>query len=488
MPLVEAPDSRYHLRDWDELTYWEPMQYISEGLLPRDPGMASINGDSNSALLIVANFADSHKKKGGKSYELAKKLLNIIHQMRGKDGFHAYGPVRVLMWIPENLRNSFLPKTVAYRGRLSLQLEMICHMEEIIQSGEGARSKERRRPELLDIESSIRVLREMEKKNIYIPALRQNDVHKRALESLRHSGSVDLSKVKDPLGLGTTTHRDWHRELEQLEKDFRDSKYSQSVHVSMNTQPLPEPHTFKKLPSGFKYTPEYLRLVELQRHMRHSRKNEHMMESLFRDQGVIDSLELDTFNDELDVLERETKLRELKSLIERFDLHLEQLSARLRMQYTYNRDDRKALAQDPPLLMWDRRMAEPLVAHENEVYPTAPFSLLDLQPHPPELYPMTSEQRLQFDLIMRVLFVAVHRNISMLDAVAPGAFNAIVPQVSALRNPFRGGCRDVSRLEAHMLTREMAHGITMAWDEWSSKPSIAQLLLKIDLQGSSIIS
>lgn len=481
MPLVEAPNSRYHLRDWDEQTYWEPMQYISEGFLPKDPGMASTNRDSNSSLLIVANFADSYTKKGGKSYGLAKKLLNLIHQMRRKDGFHAYGPVRVLMWIPENLRNSFLPKTVAYRGRLSLQLEMICHAEEIIRSGDGARGKERRRSELLDIESSIGVLREMEQKNIRIPALRQDGVQKMAQESLRHSGSVNLPKVKDPPGLSTTTHRGWHRELEQLEKDFRDNKYSQYVHESMDTPP--EPHTLKKLPSESKYTPEYRRLVELQRHMRHNRKNEHVIESLFKEQGVIDSLELDTFNDELDVLERETKLRELKSLIERFNLQLEQLTARLRMLYIYYRDDRKALAQDPPLLMWDRRVAEPLLAHENEVYPmTAPFSLLDFQPHPPDLYPMTSEQRLQFDLIMKVLFVAVHRNLSTLDAVAPGAFKAILPRVPALRNPLRGGCRDVSHLEAHMLTREMVHGIIMAWDEWSSKPSIAQLLLKIELQ------
>lgn len=461
MPLVEAPDSRYHLRDWGESTCWDPTQYVSEGLLPKDLGTAGTNRNRNNAILIVANFAESFKRKGRKAIDLVKRIVQLTHEIQTKVGFHTYGPVRMLMWIPETLRSSALPNTVTYRGRFSLRLELTCHVEEIIRGGDGAREKEKRRPEFLDIASSIHALRKMEKSNIHIPYLRQDVIQKRARECLKDPGTINLNRVKDPLGMVAITPRSWHREMEQLEKDFRDGKFSRYSGASINTQ---------------SESPEYLRLLELQRNMRHIKKNELTIEELFQEQDVIDSLERDAYSVELDALERETKSRELTNLNERFNTRLEHLSFRVRMQYIHHRDDRRAFAHDPPLLMWDRRSAEPVVAHENEVYPNALFSLLDFQPHPPDLYPMTKEQCDEADLLLMVLFEGLDSNLSSLDVAAPGAYNAIIPQVPALRDPLRGGCRDVSLLKVHMLTREMVYGIIKAWGEWPFRPSLAQLL------------
>lgn len=415
----------------------------------------------NNNVLIVANLADSPHKKSEKAASLVKKIVSLTLGMQTKTGFNAYGPVRLLMWIPGNLRTSALPYTVGYRKRFSLRLELACHIEEIINHTDPPRMKEPRRPEFLDIASSIRVLREMEKSNIHIPHLRQDVSHQRAREFLETSGGRDLEKMMDPLAITSPTTRAWHREMEQLEKDFSDGQFRRVSDVSADKKSL---------------SPKYLRLVELQRNWRHTQKIKVMMENLVQEQDVIDSLERDACSDELDALERGAKSKELTYFSERFNARLEHMSVRLRSQFKQYRDDRRAFFRDLPLLMWDRRMAEPVVAHDNEVHPNVPFSLLDFQPHPPDLYPLTEEQMKQGDLMMMALFEHPEACFSSLDGTAPGACNAIIPKVPALRDPLRGGRRDVSLLHAKMLTPEMIHGMIKAWDVWPSKPSLSQLL------------
>lgn len=416
----------------------------------------------NNNILIVANMVDSSKKKSGKPSSLVRKIVGLTLGMQSKTGFNAYGPVRILMWIPRNLRTSALPDTVAYRKRFSLRLELACHVEEIIKCAGASREKETKRPDVLDIARSLQVLRKMEKANIQIPHLRQDVIHQRAREILEGSDCTNLENMKDPLAMISLTTRAWHREMEQLEKDFRDGKFHQYSDVSANKKP---------------YSPEYLRLAELKRHWRHMQKTQLIIEDLAQEQDVIDSLERDACSGELDALEREAKSKEHTYFSERFNTRLEHdVSVRVRAQYKNYRDDRRAFFQDPPLLMWDRRMAEPVVAHDNEVHPNIPFSLLDFQPHPPDLYPLTQEQMKQGDLLMVALFEHPDTCFSFLDVTAPGAYNAIIPKVPVLRDPFRGGRRDVSLLKANMLTPEMVHGMIKAWDEWPSRPNLSHLL------------
>lgn len=466
-PLVEASDSRYHLRDWDEPDYWDPAQYVSEGLLPKNLGTQGTNMNCNNAILIVANLVGFTLRKGAKASDLVKRIVDMIYEMQSKIGFHACGPVRVLMWIPGLLKKRALPYAVSYRGRLSLKVELACHVEEIVRSADEVRDKEKKRPEFLDIASSIQVIRKMEKNNIHIPILRQNVIQKRARELLEHADGTNLNKMKDQLGRISTISRAWHREMEQLEKDFCDGKFRRFSDESVDTK---------------SYSPEYARLMELQRNWRHNQKNMVIMEDLFQEQDVIDSLERDACSDELDALEREAKWKEVTYFNERFNTRLEHESVRVRAQFKHHRDERRAFFQDPPLLMWDRRLAEPVIAHENEIHPTVPFSLLDFQPHPPDLYPLTKEQIKQGDLLMMALFESPDKRLSSLDVAAPGAYNAIVPKVPALRDPLRGGRRDVSLLQPNMLTHEMMYEIVKAWDEWPHKPSLAQLVYHTGLK------
>lgn len=475
MPLVEAPESCYHLRDWDEPSLWNPTQYIREGLLPDDLGNPNQKNTCNNALLIVANLT-SHFRKNRKPVELATNMFHRMSEVRNKEGFHANGAVRMLVWIPENIRSALLPKTVPCRTRLSLQMEMVFHIEEVIQGGATVRAGVSKRPEILDIESTIRVLREMNKKNIHFPDLRRSDVHKRAQELIQDSSGVKLSESTGSLKQSTATPRGWHRELEKLEKDFHDGQFSKFIDGSIDTEPGSD--VPKAMPDQSRPSTKYNRLVELQRNLRWHQKNERIIDELFQEQKVIDSLEHDTWRSDLDALEREACIQRVKSLSERLKTRLEQLSARIRMQYVHHRDEQKGLALDPPLLMWDRRNVEPLTAYTDEVHPKASFSLLDFQPRSSNPYPMTGSQVFLFDLITRMLFQNTHQGVSILDAMAPGASNAIVPKVPSLRDVRRGGCRDLSSLQNNMLTREMVHGIILAWDGWPFKPTFGQILLK----------
>jgi transcription factor 1 len=465
-PLIERPESRFHLRDWDAQTSFAPERYISDGLLPKNLGGAGAATNCNNSLLIVANFAEGDKKiKQGNWYS---RIRGLIADMQTQQGLQAYGPVRMLVWLPAQIRRSLLPMTVSNRGPLALVFEMACHAEEIVATQIAPRKTAPRRAELLSIKSSIRVLMEMERRSIHMPPSRQSDVQKVAQEWLRDFGDEIVTSGNYPRELFAITPRSWHRELEKLQGSFEGENLA-AVHPPISTHS--EPLNSAANPRRFTSNQEYIRLRQLQNNLRHIQKNELIVESLIQDQCKIDSLERELRSGELDVLERDKKLRAQKKLEEQLKARVEQSSIRIRGLFMMQRDDSRALAQDPPLLMWDRRTAEPLLGYEDEVFPTAPFSLLDLQPHPGDLYPMSPELRGECMMIAKALFLRGYGSIHALDHIAPGACSAVLPKVGVLRDPLRGGKLDLSVVPSHMLTTEMLYGITKAWNEWPLKPS-----------------
>ena len=141
-------------------------------------------------------------------------------------------------------------------------------------------------------------------------------------------------------------------------------------------------------------------------------------------------------------------------------------------------DDRRAFAMNPPLLMWDRRKADPLLAREDEFYAPGQVALLDFQSKTTDEFPMTQEQSIYFDMISTSLFAprgpATPKH---LKTMAPGAFEALVPQVPAIRDPRKGGRYDVETVRVRAMTAEMIHGLALAWDNWVFKPSIEDALV-----------
>lgn len=484
-PLVDAPASRYHLRDWDDRTSAVPEQYIKDGLIRADLGKDNYTNDRNDSLLVIGNWSRSRRKGHRSLSESQLKIHRLVDDIRYKKGFQAHGPVRYLLWLSDADKHSLIPKSVSYRTKISLAIEMTCHAEEIAGEGEVSRHQERRREEALEIESGMRVVKEMERTNIQIALDRQDQRQKRIREYATNlAGSVALgtsTSTTNSSGMTFNKYRTWHKEMENIETDLREGKISKYSNAPLETDE--QLHTQPKHGSQKALSPEFHRLVELQRHFKHDKKNRAILDSLFREQEAVDSLELKLLCTGLDPLERERQLKEFTRRNEFVQAQLTQTNRKVQIQFSHDYDDKRALDQDPPILMWDKRKAEPLAAKMDEAYPPSRVALLDFQPKSSALSTLTSEQGVLYDLLSSTLFINSSQTLYVLNNLAAGAFDAVVSRVPALQDMRKGGRRDLSRLKVHSLTPEMMIEITLAWDKWAQKPSIAEMCSEAMIRG-----
>ncbi|KAL8733523.1 MAG: hypothetical protein Q9181_003556 [Wetmoreana brouardii] len=470
-PLVSQPNSRYCLLDWGDGDQWEPDRFVAEGLLPAFDTHRSRG--SNRSILVLANgsmssgrLADQHRYA-----RTHLKLLDWVSDIRKGSGFHAGGSVRMLLWCPEKETFPLMPRTIQYRSKISLQLEMACHVEEIVSSGDTIRGKQQKRDQVIDLSSGRRVARTMQQLGIEVPPGRQIELQEQTQDFPAKVGSDDATQQPSA---SSVQARGWHEELQDLRKMFQAGEFAQA-------EGLPLGKSFAVLPrgTGSKMTPEYARLVELERNLRHTQKRIKLVEELLQEQANIDALDLKAHDPALGERQRAAALREKhekkKELEERLD---NTKGAHTRQEFEYFKTDRKAYAQNPPLLMWDRRTAEPLKAYKEEFYPEKGLCLLDIEPIQPCPYPMTTAQDTFFSMLMTTLWQNASDNLTVLDRIVPGAFDAVTSKVPPLRDPSRGGERSLRDLPIRRLTPEMAYGITMAWLNWPFKPDLVELLRK----------
>ncbi|KAL8706832.1 MAG: hypothetical protein Q9201_000171 [Fulgogasparrea decipioides] len=469
--LVSQRNSRYHLLDWGDRDQWEPDRFVAEGLLPAFDAHGS-RGSNHSILVLANGSMSSGKLSEQQRYARTHlKLLEWVSDIRKGSGFHAGGPVRMLLWCPEKESLPLTPRTVQYRSKISLQLEMACHVEEIVSSGDAIRGKEQKRDRVIDLSSGRRVAKTMQQLGIEVPPGRQTGLREQTQGFLAELGSGDATQ---PTLTSSIQARGWHEELQDLRKRFQAGEFAQA-------DGLPLGKSFAMLPrgTGSKMTPEYTRLVELERNWRHTQKRVKLVEELLQEQANIDALDLKAYDLALGERQRAAALKEMREKKEELEKRLDTTKGvHTRQEFEYFKTDRKAYAQNPPLLIWDRRTAEPLKAYKEEFYPEKRLCLLDIEPIQPCPYPMTTAQDTFFSMLMTTLWQNPSDNLTVLDRIAPGAFDAVTSKVPALRDPSRGGERNLGDLPIRRLTPEMAYGITMAWLDWPFKPDLMELLRK----------
>ena len=467
-PLLDTPGSRYRLRDWPDSYVWQPKRYVEEGLLHDAEGYGGpppTTEETNNSILIIANLAGQrHKVVGEPRAALSAHLraFDFSHAVRHRSGFQSYGPTRMLMWLSDEDKRPLLPRTVGYRGKLSVYMEANFNLEEIVGFPHASDAKIRRE-DALAIESSKRVAKRMEENDIKIP------LHRQARPGDRIS---DLSKVS----------RNWHRELQELEEAFQRGKFNhyvegpaaESIDEDMSTA---RSGKAKKRRTVI-LTPEYKRMMTLRHVANGQNVTIDRINTILKTQEMTDKLDLELHRDDIKVLEQEEIIKALDSKIQNLKDELETLTAKQTKTLYFLDDDRRAFAMDPPLLMWDRRNAEPLSAKEDEFYAPGEMALLDFQPKTTDEFPMTSEQSIYFDLISTSLFGPTGKATTLkhLKTIAPGAYEALVPQVPAIRDPRKGGRYDIESVRVRAVTPEMIHGLAVAWDKWVFKPPIEDAL------------
>ena len=480
--LLDVPGSRYHLRDWDGDVPWHPEPYITEGLLPdlqRSSNKTHESVGRNDSLLIIANMSSLTKGQRPEyksGYESHKTLVKFTSSIIARSDFHAHGPVRMLMWVTGKEKSALVPRTVSQRRKLSLCLETACHVEEIVTGSQVLREKNQSREDILNVKSGKQVAERMRRLNVQIPPERQDETQRKVQEIFQGKAGDNALKFNDLGGKSPGISREWHEELRQLKTDFKSGKLSQFTGGPAGVQSRRRRHDPRI------FSPEWLRMVELERTIKSQERRKDHVDKLTIEQEKLDTLEFNAYREGLSEADRQEMLDEFDRQTREFKAQLEHVNVDRSTQLKFLMDDRRAYAQNPPLLMWDQRSAEPLLAREDEFHTPKDMALLDFQPRVPNPYPMTVAQAAFFQLIVSTLFSYGSQTPSCLKQLAPGAMEALVPRVPALQDPWKGGRRDLTDLRTRVMTPEMVYGLTLAWDKWPFKPP----LLDIRARGSAV--
>lgn len=435
---------------------------MAEGLLPALNAHDST--EPNQSILFLANTAYSaHQYAGSSTPRTHLKLLCWASDIANGVTFHAGGPVRMLLWCPEKDVASILPRTIRNRTKLSLLMEMTCNIEEIVSSDELVSAKQKKRDQVVELDSAKRVAKLMGESGVSIPPERETTLQKQIKEVVGRSKSNSAGGETEAT---STRARGWHEELEELGEKFKDVPTDSKGRYIM-----------RRIPTKIVEDPQFARFLELTRNFKAGQKRTVLIEELLQQQAEVDALDLQAHAPDLKESERTTALAKAQQIRQQIEEKLEDTKGHAtRDEFEFFKHDRKAFASNPPLLMWDHRRAEPLKAYKEEFYPEKPLSLLDVQPRHPLPYRLSGAQLLFFRMLTTALWQNRGDNLTALDRIAPGAFDAVTPNVSSLTDPTRGGERNILDLTIHRLTPEMAYGLTKAWFDWPLRPNLGDLI------------
>ena len=474
-PLLDEPGSRYQTVDFSNRKQcWSLQSYIARDLLPDQEVLAtptSADANNNPTLLILANMtryigARRNRQAMGKSSDSHYQILDYIRTLESMTGFHSRGVARMLMWMPNEEKVPLLPRTIFHRRRLSVDSELSCHVEEIVGGAVGEDGV--RREANIDIQSCIRTADRMARNAVQIPVSRLDEMP-RQLKEIGPEAMLEYAK----LSTGTIHgQRDWHRELQALRKVFAGNKESR-VDPELSGQGEKGCAT-----DELRRTPGYQRFLILQRTETAQKSMKAVIDRILRQEDEIRAEYLAIWREtSLDNPSRDERLRDLDRRIKHDKGLLQQRRRHLLLKLAHLMDDRAAWNDDPPLLLWDRRMAEPIIAHPKEFSAPRPLALLDFRPKPDVPFRLTGTQRKYLDVMLAALFGSPGHSIgAALDTMAPGAAAALIPHAPSLIDPFRGGRRDLDELRVRRLSPEMLLELAVAWEQWSFGPALEDLV------------
>ena len=420
-------------------------------MIPKSP-----IGSENATLFLVNATGRQIRTSRDESYRISDAVaLRFASASRHSNAFHARGPTRLLLWCDDSEKSTVLPRTVESRRKLATLIESHCHTEEVV--GFGTAVKGAQRDQSLIAKSGKLVRSRMLEKNILTPPGRD---------------------ITEEAGGYSGISRYWHEELRDLEARFEAREISQFEGLP----PGPLVHNSKrgkpKAEDKLETTPEYRRLIYLQRILTGQNVALAQVQTFVDEQAAIDALDLRSYATSLNKSEKEALIGEIDRRTRTLKDSVSRLSMNKRKQFNCLTDDRHALEMAPgPLLMWDKRSYEPLTAAQTEFHHPRNLALLDFQAKPQGSLPLNNEQSLFFDFLTSALFaVKASHDLSTLKHVAPGAYEDLVPKVKELGDARKGGRRHREGLRNRTLTPEMLWRLTIEWDQWTFKPEMRDLV------------
>lgn len=469
-PLLDQKDSAYRhtsLSGAAPKGYFDTYDKIfNDSLLPaRDPlpNHDPRLREPNSSLLVIGSLVRRYGDVRTGSNAVAFPNLILHHLAEAAQTnvmFQRYGLVRVLLWVPDEIKTSILPDSVLHRTGYSINLESAFDIAEVVGSDRSQLSRtelnkkivHRQRQDQLDVWSARRVLERMQSNGMVLPEHRRPEMHQKALdtddESLSYYNPVHLPQDKS-LQAAVDHHEKRLNELAEFAAIPRAKRKN-----------LTAPETRFEFTSA---SQEYIKLS---------------------DQPSC-RLYLDSWGLQI-ALEHEYNATKTKIPEEiRADLGTRILAADKKLsaipekmfgkdvikQMHVLTDELFALCRPNPMMEWDRRPFEPMTAADEEFWPRFPMRLVDLKPRPEtlghDLMNATEANHVRRGLLKAMFTHPSAPLLESIDRLGPGARDIVGPE---FKDPSLGGRMDPTRLLTKDITREQLSALTKAYIEWPFRP------------------
>lgn len=384
----------------------------------------------NDTLLVHMNLAMYPKRKYGLFDSMSRMVMyQLLNSIRTSAQFQKYGLVRMLVWVPDDEKETIIPRLVQNRKKGAIEAELVTEYIAEVCGKDGNLDDEdvgvhqknaRVRPHQLDLESMRQALVRMQEGGHVTPRGRQTRLL-RQLKEMRVPLDTPLSLTDKPFSFD----KSFQGELEDMQRQAEEGLIKQGTKAATRKQMLTNYSRWLDKMAA--------RLQEFTQ--KHDAVTEHYRQA---EQAKTDGDE-----------ERAQKLLdEAKEHNEEYNGLVRKLPEYVKSPLKLLRDQLQVLRQPAemgPVLSWDRRPWEPLRVQPTEFFPNQPCALLDIQPKAPHrllrhVGPGTSNAGDIWDLILS----SITQNtlvplVKGMDNVWPGARDGLEEVCKAGSDLARGG-------------------------------------------------
>ncbi|KAG6036133.1 hypothetical protein E4U41_005763 [Claviceps citrina] len=411
----------------------------------------------NDTLLVTANLS-TYPKRSFYSFEsmTAMVLYQFMASIRTSTLLQRYGLVRMLLWVNDEDKRSFLPRSILRRRKCAFETELSCEwLHEVAGLDAEVQDPNALRDDWLNVESASQTVLRMRAAGLEMPRGRETLAYLK-LQSEPELLGQKLAGVRPP-----SLARPFRKELGKLRQQ--------------REQEQEEPAAVGGPESAAR---------ELATRFRVLNTREKILNS-----DSLNQLELLQERDRITQLARSSSsspasAAEFEAANAAWNARIEGLKKNPRNEFSSVRDNYHLFRQSPPGLLWDRRAHEPLSVRPDDFFPNAPTALLDLQPKPMHpLFrqhgPASSRSGDMSELMLRFWFqqslIPVQK---AMDGLWAG-FGDLIDQCPSVRDVARGGTPltgSAGSLAVRAMNEAQWVDIMQAWMDWPFRPRYSQML------------
>jgi mitochondrial transcription factor 1 len=460
-PLLEQIDSRYrHVPKLSDLIRTSEAEVLPDQLSVTSKMISK--GTINDTLLILANLTGvkAIQPKHGSSIIAMHHYINGM--MNQENSFHHYGIVRMIAWLPDNEKAAYIPRNITERKSFTVRLDSVAQVAEIAGVDEIEDPPQSRRKHDLTIKSKQLASQRARYFSLWDPENRRPHPPTCPWHEIGF-GSDELAQLRR-----LPNKLSWQVEMLALD-DAWNARPVQSKHQSGKA----------KGESGRPRSevPETLRFHRTK--FLTIRKAHLIAQKWASRQGKLDKAESDLIAGNSTSSKHAAKSKGVQATAA--ELYAEMAKGRRDLVVVARKyiDDRRGFDQDPPLLQWDRRTAEPLVVKEEEFYPPKKLALLDIKPVSEALDKLDNfDKRVCFDYLCNMLFRNPARSIrNDLTTIVQGGLDDFVQQVPDLLNPSKGGHPNLDDLRARTIPVSLLVQLALVLERWPFRRQTHEMIM-----------